>query len=173
MQNGKAAAGDEAVSHIEHGEIHELGLDHIHHITEPNPVDHIAQAAGIDGGDAPALKLVETQGVFGIFPDNGQGEYRENHREEPLLILEAGEGGAVIAHIGETQKSGDEGYFRMQRDIGEGQILGKLIQAHHRGGEEKIGKNGHGGNLPGKYIFLTMIPCFVGKVKQPLLTERL
>ena len=150
-QHGDAAAGDEAVGHIENGEIHELGLDHVHHIAVAEPVDHVAQAAAVDGRDAPALEFGEGHGLFEVFVENGGGEDQEDHREEPLHPLEGGEGGAGILDVGQPQKAGDEFHILIQGDVRHGQVLGDLVRGHDAGGEQGEKEKLHGIVLQTKY----------------------
>ena len=85
----KAAAADKAVRHIEHGKIHKIQVDHIHHISQANTVDHIAQAAGKHRHDAPALHGAKTHSFLGELPKNKDGKNGKDQGKQPLLTLEA------------------------------------------------------------------------------------
>ena len=69
-----AAAGDEAVGYIEYGKFHKGCFDHIHHIAHPDPVDHVTQAAAVDGCDAPPFEGGKAHGFFEIFIEDQPGE---------------------------------------------------------------------------------------------------
>ena len=138
-----AAAGDEAICHIEYGKFHEGGFDHVHHIAQPYPVDHISQPPGVDGGDAPPLQLGKGHGLFIEFPENQPGENHKYHRKQPLLPLKGGEGCAGVLDIGQLQKPRNEGHIRKQLDIGHRQVFGELIRRHNCGNEKGIGQDGH------------------------------
>ena len=61
-----------------------------------NSVNHIADAAAVDGYDQPTLKICERPALAGELPDNGGGEQHEHHHKQPLGTLECREGGAFI-----------------------------------------------------------------------------
>ena len=65
-QQQNTAAGNENIRHIENGEIDKIRLDHIHHIAQSNPVDHITQTAAVDGRDEPPLGLGKGQRFYEI-----------------------------------------------------------------------------------------------------------
>ena len=131
-----AAAGDEAIGHVENGECDEVGLDHIHHITKAETVDHIANAAAVDGYDEPALEIGEGPTLAGEFPDDGGREQYKYHHKQPLGAFKRGKGGAGIAHIGQAQQAREEVHMAVEGDILQDQKLGKLIGGNNAGRKE-------------------------------------
>lgn len=130
------AAGDETIGYIENRECDEVGLDHIHHITKAKPVDHIADAAAVDGCDEPALEIGEGPALAGEFPDDGSSEQNEYYHKQPLGALKRGEGGAGIAHIGQTQQTRKEVHMAVEGDVLQNQKFGKLICGNNAGRKE-------------------------------------
>ena len=132
-QQQKCAAGDKAVGDIEHGEYHKICFDHIHHIAKAEAVDHVADAAAINGNDQPALEIRKGPALAGKLPYNGRGEQNKDHHKQPLSTLKGGEGSAGIADVGQVQQAGDKVHMTMQRDILQNKIFGKLIGGYNTG----------------------------------------
>ena len=125
------AAGDKAISNIEDRENHKICLDHIHHITKAEAVDHIANAAAVDGYDQPALKGGEGPALAGELPHDGCGEQNEDQNEQPLGTLKRGKGRAGIAHVGQAQQAGNEVHMAVKGDILQHQKFGELVSSHN------------------------------------------
>ena len=130
-QQQNAAAGNEAVSHIEHRELDKIGLDHVHYVTKAEAVNHIADAAAVDGYDQPALKIGKGPALAGKLPDDGGGEQDKYDYKQPLGTLKGGEGGAGIAHVGQAQQAGNEVHMAVQGDVLKHQKLGKLVSGYN------------------------------------------
>ena len=132
----ETTAGDETVCHVEYGKIHKVGLDHIHHVTKAETVDHITDAAAIDTHDQPPFEICKGPALAGKFPNDGGGEQDKHHSKQPLGTLERGEGGTGVAHVSQAQQAGEEVHITMQRNVLEHQKLGKLIRGHNAGGKK-------------------------------------
>ena len=126
-KQGDAAAGDEAIRHIEHGEIHKIHRDHIHHIPQPLPVDHVTQAACVDGGDAPPVEGFKGHPFAGKLPHNAHSKQDKDQQKQPLHSLKRGKGRAGILGVGQVKQPRDRLHRGMQRDIGHHPKLTELI----------------------------------------------
>ena len=99
-QQQDATAGNEAVRHIKHREVHELRFDHIHHITQTQPVDHIAQTTAINGYNAPPFQSGKGHALLGKLPNDNAGKHNRHQSEQPDHTFKRGPGCTGIAHIG-------------------------------------------------------------------------
>ena len=132
----ETAAGDETVGNIEYGKIHEVSLNHIHHETKAETVDHITDAAAVDGHDQPAFEIGEGPALAGKFPDNGRGKENKYHHEQPLGTLKRGEGSTGITHISQAQQTGQKVNMTMEGYVLKYKKLGKLIRGHNTRGKK-------------------------------------
>ena len=127
-----AAAGDEAVGYVEHRKFHEGRLNHIHHIAQAHPVDHIAETPAVDGGDAPALEGRKAHGLFEILIEHQPGKRQKNQGKQPLLPLKGGKSCPGVLDVGNLQQPGNQGLRSNGGNIQNGQIFGKLVKNKSR-----------------------------------------
>ena len=101
--------GDEDISHVEDGEVKQLHLEHIHHITVNDPVDAVGEAAGSHHYQAPPCHAAGDK-VGGKSQDHGNAEHHGNDDKVDAgpTAAEQTESGAVIGDIDKADHARDE-----------------------------------------------------------------
>ena len=129
--------GDAAVGHVEHGELHEGGLEHVGDKTKDHPVDQITHASRQHqgGGEQPQAVFEE---AFDDEGAHGQHHHCGGEGEQPGVGAQHGEGRAGVLHVGQVQQIRDEGHIPPQGDDGADQIFHNLVEDHQSGGQDGV-----------------------------------
>ena len=105
QRNGRhrAANGQRGVRHVEHGKAERQHLEHVHHITVHEPVDHVAQRAA--GHQHHSAARPPAQPVSADDQRACGHQHERQYAQQPRLSAEHAERHAGILRIRQTQQA--------------------------------------------------------------------